>query len=220
MDYILEKHIWADRDFEQMGWHDCNIYRMQLKKDLVFDIDYILKWNKPDLEGLPFTFWIAPATLVFKEVQNLSFELDYGFSQHFEISDIERDGNNWTIVTQQGDIRFTSEGYEQYIRQQPFFSFSQDISYIERNGYSLERTTSQENPNRTREDVVQRREKDFQDYETVKQRHVTKKQLEQLMKAADNSEVDLKEYLIERRRLNDLITSYNQLLKETKFENW
>jgi hypothetical protein len=220
MDYILEKQIWTDDDFEQMGWHDCNIYRMQLEKDLVFDIDYILKWNKPDLDGLPFTFWIAPVTLVFKAVQHLSFELDYGFSQHFEINDIDRDGNNWTIATQQGDIRFASEGFEQYMRQQPFFSFGQEISYIERNGYSLERTTNQENPNRNREDVVQGREKDFQDYETVKQRHIAKKQLQQLMKVADNSEVDLKEYLIERRALTDLLSSYNQLLKETRFENW
>jgi hypothetical protein len=220
MDYILEKHLWTDKDFEQMGWHDSTIYRMQLEKDLSFDIDYILKWNKPDLDGLPFTFWISPATLVFKGVQDLSFELDYGFSQHFEIDDIERDGNQWTISTQQGDIRFTAEGYEQYIRQQPFFSFGLSISYIERNGYSLERTTNQENPNRIREDVVQRREKDFQDYEIVKQRHLTKKELEQLMKTADKSEVDLKEYLIKRRELNELLSSYNQLLKETRFESW
>jgi hypothetical protein len=61
MDYTLEKKVWTDQDFEQMGWHDCNIYKIRLTEDLELDIDYILQWNKPDLEGLPFTFWATLA---------------------------------------------------------------------------------------------------------------------------------------------------------------
>ena len=151
MDYKLEKQVWTDADFEQMGWHDSNIYKIRLTEDLELDIDYILQWNKPDLEGLPFTFWVAPATLVFKSVQDLIFDFDIGFENTFEIEDIEKeDGNRWTIITQQGDIQFKSKGYEQYIRQEPFFEFGQTISFIERYGHSLDRTTNQENPNRIR----------------------------------------------------------------------
>lgn len=88
--YILEKRTWSHADFKEMGWHDSNIYRMALNSDLVLDIDYILKWNQPDLEGMPFTFWIAPATLVFKNITDLKFDIDLGFDDSFEIDDVKR----------------------------------------------------------------------------------------------------------------------------------
>lgn len=221
MTYELEKKIWTDKDFEKMGWHDCNIYKIRLTDDLELDIDYILQWNKPDLEGLPFTFWVAPATLVFKSVQNLTLDFDIGFENAFEIEDIESEGENrWIIITQQGDIQFYSEGYEQYIRQQPFFEFGQTISYIERNGYSLDRTTNQENPNRNREDFVQQRQKDLEDYENVKKRHLKKMELEQLLKARENNELDTKQYLLKKKEIKDQLFSYDYFLKGTKFESW
>ena len=224
MDYKLEKQVWTDADFEQMGWHDCNIYKIRLTDDLELDIDYILQWNKPDLEGLPFTFWVAPATLVFKSVQNLTFDFDIGIEDAFEIEDIERtiDGNNnqWTIITRQGDIHFNSAGYEQYIRQQPFFEFGQSISFIDRNGFSLDRTTNQENSNSNRQDVVRQREKDLEDYENVKKRHIKKQELEQLIKARENNEVDTKQYLLKKKEINEWLFSYDYLLKGTRFESW
>lgn len=221
MDYKLEKQIWTDADFGQMGWHDCNIYKIRLTDDLELDIDYILQWNKPDLEGLPFTFWVAPATLVFKSVQNLTFDFDVGFENAFEIEDIEKEGGNrWTIITRQGDIQLTSRGYEQYIRQEPFFEFGQTISYNERNGYSLDRTTSQENQNRNREDIVQQRQKDLEDYGNAKKRHLKKQELEQLSKARENNELDTKQYLLKKKEINDQLFSYDYFLKGTKFESW
>ena len=220
MDYKLEKRVWTDADFEQMGWHDCNIYKMRLTEDLELDIDYILQWNKPDLEGLPFTFWIAPATLVFKSLQNLTFDFDINFENAFEIEDIEKeDENRWTIITQQGDIQFNSKGYEQYIRQEPFFEFGQTISYIERFGHSLDRTTNQENPNRLREDVVQQRQKDFEDFENVKKRHLKKQELEQLLKARENNEIDTKLYLLKKKEIIDQLFSFDYFLKGTRFKN-
>ncbi len=221
MDYKLEKQVWTDKDFEQMGWHDCNVYKIRLADDLELDIDYILQWNKPDLEGLPFTFWVAPATLVFKSVQNLTFDFDIGFENAFEIEDIESEGENcWTIITQQGEIQFASKGYEQHIRQQPFFEFGQTISFIERNGHSLDRTTKQENQNRNRKDIVQQRQKDLEDYENVKKRHLKKQELEQLSKARANNVLDTKQYLLKKKEINDQLFSYDYLLKGTKFESW
>jgi len=123
MGYQLEKQLWTDADFEQMDWHDCSIYKIRLTEDLELDIDYILQWNKPDLESLPFTFWVAPATLVFKSVQELTFDFDIGFENAFGIEGIEKEAaNRWTIITRKGDIQFNSKGYEQYIRQEPSLS--------------------------------------------------------------------------------------------------
>jgi hypothetical protein len=221
MDYKLEKKIWTDTDFEQMGWHDCNIYKIRLTDDLEFDIDYILQWNRPDLEGLPFTFWIAPATLVFKRVYKLKFELDMGVEETFEIEDIEKeDDDRWTIITRQGDIEFNSEGYEQYIRQEPFFEFGQTIPLIERYGYSLDRTTNQENPNRNREDVVEQRQKDLEDFKRVKNRHLKKQELEHLLQAKENNRIDTKQFLLKKKEISEQLSSYDCFLKGTKFESW
>lgn len=221
MDYKLEKKIWTDEDFKQMGWHDCNIYRIRLTEDLELDIDYILQWNKPDLEGLPFTFWVAPATLIFKSVQYLTFDFDIGLEDAFEIEYIEReDKNRWTIITHQGNIQFNSEAYIQYIRQEPFFEFGQTISFIKRYGHSIERTTNQENPNRNREDVIQQQQKDLEDYENAKKRHLKKKEFKQLQKARENNEINTKQYLLKKSEINDQIFSYDYFLKGTKFEKW
>jgi hypothetical protein len=222
MTYDLAKRTWTDKDFDNMGWHDCHIYKVRLSKDLELDIDYILHWNKPDLEGLPFTFWIAPSTLIFKNITNLSFDFEIGVVNDFEIEDIEweKSTNCWTIITSQGNFEFSCDGYEQFIRQEPFFEFGQTISYTERNGYSIERTTNQENTNRNREDILLQKEKELELYENVKKRHLKKQELAQLIKSKENNEIDTKTYLIKKKEIKDLIFSYGYWLKGTHFESW
>src|SRR5690606_39565864 len=95
--YELEKKIWNETDFEKMGWHDCRIYKIRLTDNLELDIDYILQWNKPDIEGLPFTFWVAPATLVFKKISNIQFEIDTAFDEAVEIEDIELSKSDYKL---------------------------------------------------------------------------------------------------------------------------
>lgn len=221
MAYQLEKKIWTDSDFEKMGWHDNHIYKIRLTKDLELDIDYILQWNSSELEGLPFTFWIAPATLVFKDVKNISFDFDIGLDDSFEIEDIDRENQNqWTIITRQGDIHFTSDGFEQFIRQEPSFQFGQQISYIERYGYSLDKVTNQENPNLSREDVLQQRKQNLEHYENAKKRHIQRLELEKLSHSRDNKEIDTKSYLLRKKEIKELLFSYDFFLKGTHFENW
>lgn len=221
MTYELEKRIWTEADFEKMGWHDSLIYKIRLTEDLELDIDYILQWNKPDLQGLAFTFWVAPATLVFKGVKNLSFEFDTGFEDSFEIEAIERENKNrWTVITRQGDIQFTSDGFEQFIRQDPSFQFGQTISYTERYGYSLDRVTNQENPNLVRDDIIEKRKQDLEHYEIAQKRHLKKKELEALIIARDNNEIDTKQYLLKKKEINELLFSYDFFLKGTQFESW
>ena len=224
MIYQLEKRIWTDQDFENMGWHDNHIYKVRFTEDLELDIDYILQWNKPELEGLPFTFWIAPATLVFRRVKNLTFEFSSGYEDAFEIEEIENptvgNENKWTIITRQGDFQFTCDGFEQFIRQEPFFEFWQTIPYNKRNGYCLDRTTNQENPIRNSEDILEQRKTELEHYENVKKRHLKNQELAQLTMSKENHEIDTKTYLVKKKELNDLIFSYNYFLKGTQFEGW
>ena len=222
MTYELEKKIWTDNDFNKMGWHDNHIYKIRLTEDLELDIDYVLQWNKPDIEGLPFTFWVAPSTLIFKKIKNLTLEFATGFEYTFIIEEIEKtkNGNLWTIITRQGDFQFTCDGYEQFIRQDPFFEFEQTISYTKRYGHSIDRTINQENPNRNRPDVLMQREKELELYENVKKRHLKNQELEQLIKSRNNNEIDTKTYIIKKKELTELIFSYSYWLKGTQFETW
>lgn len=224
MSYKLDKHIWTDADFEQMGWHDSFIHKIRLYKDLELDIDYILKWNQPEVEGMSFTFWVAPATLVFKSVDNLAFDLECDTHDTFEILDIERitkqgSETTWSILTRTGKIEFNCTGYEQYIRQEPFYQFGQSLSYGERGGYCLERITDQENKNRIREDYVLQREKDMEHYENAKKRQLKRKELASLSLARENNLIDLKTFLLKKREINELLFHYDYFLKGTIFEN-
>lgn len=52
--FELEKSIWTHDDFEEMSWHDSNIYGLTIERnednfttDFLLDIDYIFKWVHP-----------------------------------------------------------------------------------------------------------------------------------------------------------------------------
>lgn len=207
-----------------MGWHDNNVYKIGLTEDLELDIDYIFQWNKPELEGLPFTFWVAPATLVFRQIKNLCIELDTAFNNTFEIEDIKKtesdNGTTWTIITKQGDIEFISEGYTQYIRQEPTFQFGQFISYAERGAWTLEKTTNQENQDLTREDITNKKKQDLEHYENAKKRHLKRKEYEDLKQARNKIEIELKEYLTKKKEIKVMLDYYDYWLKGTKFEDY
>ncbi|NCU02961.1 MAG: hypothetical protein GXC73_03150, partial [Chitinophagaceae bacterium] len=68
--------------------------------------------------------------------------------------------------------------------------------------------------------IVQQRQKDLEDYENVKKRHLKKQELEQLSKARENNELDTKQYLLKKKEINDQLFSYDYFLKGTKFESW
>ncbi len=226
--FELIKRIWTEKDFEQMGWHDATVYGLRLNNDFELDIDYILQWNEPDLEGFRFTFWVAPATLAFKNVRNLEFEVEINPANlpinAIEISDIDRSRkgptSHWTIITQQGDFEFDSGGYEQFIRQEPSLEYGPSISFIERNGFSLERATNQELPKRLRDDTNERRKRESEQYENAKKRHLVRQETEKLIKARDNNEIDLKQYLLKKRKITTTLDYYDDLLKGTRFEGW
>jgi len=145
--FQLEKKIWTDADFPIMGWHDAPAYGMLFQSDvsalsnqLLFDLDYILQWIDPTPPDKNFSFWIAPATLIFKDVINLHIDINQEPPNifDFEIMDIHRleeftypNGRiywKWQIELSNGNIYFKAGGYEQIIRKPPELTTRQEYS--------------------------------------------------------------------------------------------
>lgn len=155
MDKIdLTENTWTESNFDEMGWHDCNVYAIAFSKskfELLFDIDYILKWIDPVNEGESYMFMVVAATLVFRNVYDINIELNTVDFQILEIgrSNPTRPQNagyinenveyDWTIETTNGLITFKSVGYTQVARSEPVLSESQMLELDERGGVNFGR---------------------------------------------------------------------------------
>lgn len=155
-EYILDKAIWTERDFDQMGWHDAQIHGMCFQEkegnwtgDLAFDIDYIFKWVNPAEFEKYFTFWIAPCTLIFHDVIGLKINIDtadYSL-EPIDIADIKmeviKNGDlyeyNFEVELHIGQIAFKSyKGYTQTVRMLPKRVEQQILLPSERGGISFD----------------------------------------------------------------------------------
>src|SRR5687768_1107533 len=90
--FTLEKPVWTDADFDKMGWHDVHIHAIAFRPEtfeLWFDIDYIFAWVDPQKAKTHYSFWVAPATLVFSNVHTLKFDLE-SHDGDLSLQDIER----------------------------------------------------------------------------------------------------------------------------------
>jgi hypothetical protein len=150
MRFDLEKLIWNESDFEQMGWHDSKIHAIAFRDEtfeLALDIDYIVEWVQPNDNKANFQFWITPSTLVFRNVCDLTVSVEANLS--LQIQDIYKTNPrlpknakhiqesfeyDWTIETNNGEITFKSVGYRQYFRKKPILSDSQKITLEQRGG--------------------------------------------------------------------------------------
>ncbi|WP_416191653.1 hypothetical protein [Neisseria sp. CCUG12390] len=150
--YTLEKQIWTEKDFDQMGWHDARIYGFvfhpadEYRTDLIFDIDYILEWVNPMPPEEYFSFWVSPCTLKFENIYNLQIEIDqYGTNlpaiEDVELVSVENGIYQWNIELSEGYISFKSSGFKQFVRNQPVLIRRQFLSREERNGVSFSEHT-------------------------------------------------------------------------------
>ena len=159
--YTLDKEIWTHEDFEEMGWHDANIYGMTIENnddnwaaDFLLDIDYIFQWVHPVPPADFFTFWVAPCTLIFKNCSDLLIDIDTSgmrLDYLMEIdylnlkSKVEQEKNKfvfeWTIELQIGQIELKSCGFEQIVRRKPIHVRKQRLSLEERGGINFGRKT-------------------------------------------------------------------------------
>lgn len=153
--YKLDKWLWTEADFEQMGWHDANVHAVASLPDafeFVLDIDYIFEWIHPLPEETYFKFWVAPATLVFENVSELRIDLEP--HSGIELQDIQRAESrkprnadhinhdtewHWMLDTIAGEISFRSVGYKQYIRRAPILTKHQALEMDVRGGLSFYR---------------------------------------------------------------------------------
>jgi len=140
-EYQLEKWIWNQNDFEKMGWHDNPIWAMSFDDDVKFDLDYLLKWVKPQNNIGGYKFWISPATLIFKNPTNFRVEMETDFVNGLEIADIERKvqkgKTQFIIEAQEGRIVIETEEFTQIIRRPPTLQISQMLNDIERGPISF-----------------------------------------------------------------------------------
>ncbi|MEO6358496.1 MAG: hypothetical protein ABIU77_14945 [Ferruginibacter sp.] len=150
----MNKTIWTEEDFENMQWHDNPIHAITNSDnfEILFDIDYIFEWI---LKGKEYVFWIAPCTLIFENVYDLTFDVGPatpGMTIDFITREnpqkpknsayINRDTEfDWTIEMQEGNISFKSVGYKQFVRQIPKLVATQKLESKERGGLSFDRTT-------------------------------------------------------------------------------
>src|SRR4051812_26329180 len=77
--FTLGKPVWTEADFEQMGWHDVHIHAVAFRPEIFelwLDIDYLFTWVDPQGAETHYSFWVAPATLVFTNVHSLRFDLE------------------------------------------------------------------------------------------------------------------------------------------------
>ncbi|SBT44153.1 hypothetical protein [Micromonospora auratinigra] len=148
----LAKATWTDADFPEMGWHDCRIHAVSVGEyeddtlppaRLLLDLDYIVRWMPPADGEAHFTFWIAPATLVFERAWQIDGRLG-PLHEAMEIADIHRldptDGGPepwWHIEGQNFDLRLRAAGYTQYLRLPPRHVRRQVLTPGERGGSSL-----------------------------------------------------------------------------------
>lgn len=146
--YTLEKQIWTEKDFDQMGWHDARIYGFvfyptdEYRTDLIFDIDYILEWVNPVPPEEYFSFWVSPCTLKFENIYDLQIEIDqYGNDlpaiEDVELVSVENEIYQWNIELSEGYISFKSSGFKQFVRKKPVFTRRQFLLSEERNGVSF-----------------------------------------------------------------------------------
>jgi hypothetical protein len=152
--YSLEKSIWTEADFDQMGWHDATIYGIAFLNDtfeLAFDIDYIFEWVRPVAPDPGFRFSVAPCTLVFTNVIELAVDLkpyaelsiDYlsrnapGVPLNAQYIGQQIDWR-WTMDCGAGTVTFRAAGYTLYVRQAPIHG-GQAIPLDVRGGISFKR---------------------------------------------------------------------------------
>lgn len=152
--------VHTDADFEHLSWHDCRLWGLDMRagspdeddwtSDLVLDIDFIVEW----LSAADRTrFRVAPATLAFHGVTDLTMILDSGDSgfrvalQEVTIDRIERRRvehqqvyldrpyYRWRVAFASrpaGEIVFGAVGFTQTLRAAPVISERQHLSLRQR----------------------------------------------------------------------------------------
>lgn len=152
---------YTEAEFDQLSWHDCHIWGIELRagdpaeedwtSDLALDIDFIVEWLCGVSGGAQFR--VAPATLVFHGITDLSVQINWGDSgfrialHPVSIDRIERElvrdqkvyldrpYYSWRILLnwpRDGVITFGAVGFTQTLRGEAILKDQQKLSRRER----------------------------------------------------------------------------------------
>ncbi len=110
---------------------------------VALDLDYIVRWVEPERRPRHFSFWVAPATLVFDRAWSIDGTLG-PLHDGLEIAELHRldaadDPGDplWRIEGHNFELRLRAAGYTQYIRLPPRHIAGQVLSQSERAGVSF-----------------------------------------------------------------------------------
>lgn len=151
-------HILSTNDFAEINWHDCKIYGFafdDVEFKFYIDIDLIIEWIEPTPDSEGYSFRIAPATLVFKNVWNLVVDIDTNLALDIDSISMQnphpprnkdyipdQKEYDWNIRLSQGEITFNSIGFDLFIRKAPEIRQEQSFGLKERGGISFSTKTS------------------------------------------------------------------------------
>ena len=219
--YQLDKWLWTHSDFADMGWHDSIIYGLKIDLDIYFDIDYIFKWVEPD-QDLWFSFWIAPCTLVFESPTKVQFNLENtGPDNQLEIADLYQeinkdDNTEWRIETNMGDVLIEAKRFKQIVRRQPTLQAGQQIIPEERGEVSF--SVTHEKAFIETDQVKLIKEKQF--LLQMKATEVKHLQIElaNLFDKRIRNEIDVKQYILSKRHIEQQIEKFRQDLNSDNVE--
>jgi NAD-dependent oxidoreductase involved in siderophore biosynthesis len=132
---VSELTTWTVEHFEELSWHDCPVHGLAIEPaeygsgELVLDLDFIVAWLPPVDNHL--NFRVAPATLTFHRISDLTISLNYAAVQAgivpFSLESIERlphtypSGSSafrWRLLVDwpAGEISFVGPGFTQRLR--------------------------------------------------------------------------------------------------------
>ena len=135
---MVVKNKWTNEDFEEMNWHDVQLYSVRFYENnynLTFDNDYLFKWELNE-KTKKYRFWISPCKLTFLDVSDLRIDLDFQNVVGVSVENITRSNGrkspngkmktwDYTIETNVGRISFSATDYVQDVLAQPVLSKSQ-----------------------------------------------------------------------------------------------
>lgn len=133
------RRVFSNSDWATLSFHDVHVHAHRVfvdEREVRLDIDYLVEW----IRGVPASFKVSPATLVFDNATVLR-DVDPGW---FVVSGIERtpqpDGSfEYELRSQTGpSMKLRAQGFRMYLRAAPIATKTQKLSPAERGPSTFE----------------------------------------------------------------------------------
>jgi hypothetical protein len=144
---LFGEKMQTEKAFSEFNWHDNHVHAFTIESGvdgtgkLLLDIDHITEWLCE--EPVDYAFMVAPATLTFHQVFNLTVSIDYSSPSMaiapFSIHQIHREALEyptgyasfkWRIElnSPSGEISFEAPSFSQHVRSEAQRSKNQWLS--------------------------------------------------------------------------------------------